>query len=178
MIILVGSVIVFIGFRGLVRDNPDAPPLRDVDYAQVVAPAAAETGWPVAAPAALPAGWTASSVRFQPPPGASWHLGILTGQRQGEQEYVGIEQSVSTVAKMVEAYVGEDAERAGSVQLPRPAADAAGSTQTQADWRRWTSPGSGDIAVTTMIGDQVLLVVTSGEEPLLRSAVSLLSLQS
>ena len=171
MVILLAFVVVFIAFRGLVRDNPDAPLVDPVDYAPVVGPAAAQTGWPVAAPDPLPEGWVARSVRFEPPPGPSWHLGIITD----EQEYVGIEQSVATVPSMLEAYVGEDAVADGAVELALPVApgDAAGDPVT---WRRWRD-GGGDIALTTRVDDQVLLVVTTGEEETLREAVDSLRLQ-
>ena len=171
MVILMASVLVFIGFRGLVRDNPDAPLVEPVDYAPVVAPAAEQTGWPVAAPDPLPEGWVARSVRFEAPPGPSWHLGMLTDQ----QQYVGIEQSLAAVPSMVEAYVGADAVADGSVQLPRPVAagEPAGEPVT---WRRWRDEG-GDIALTTRIDDQVLLVVATGGEQTLRRAIGTLRLQ-
>ncbi|QWC84300.1 DUF4245 domain-containing protein [Nocardioidaceae bacterium] len=175
MIILVLAVLVFIGFRGIVRDNPDAPPLRAIAYGQVLQPAAEQTGWPVAAPASLPQGWIATSVRWEPPAGANWHLGLLTS----DEEYVGIEQSASTTDAMVEEFVGEDAQRSGSVELTEPqdtlgsTGDSPGAATTQ--WQRWTG-SDGDVAVTTRVGEQTLLVVTTGTEEQLRSVVDSLRL--
>lgn len=112
MIVLLVVVVLFVGFRGAVRDQPDNR-VRPVDYAAPAAYAREQADF-VIAPRELPAGWVATSVRFTDGDEPAWHLGVLTE----EERYVGLEQASSgELDELVEEHVGEDAEEAGQVTL-------------------------------------------------------------
>jgi hypothetical protein len=126
--------------RLTVNHNVDAAPT--VDYAADVPAARKAAKFPLVAPPRLPTGWRATSVRFSPPPGAHWHLGVLTNH----QRYVGLEQSDDTVGSMVEQYVDANAARGAAV-------DVAGRP-----WTSFTDSG-GDLALVSRAGNTTTLVV-------------------
>lgn len=78
------------------------------------------------------------------------HLGVLTD----EGRYVGLEQSRSSEANMVEKYVDEEAVRGGTV-------DIEGDT-----WRIWTDEG-GDTALTRVEKGVTTLVVGTPDQDVL-----------
>ena len=155
MLVLLAVVGAFVVFRAVNRNEPESP-VRTVDYQQTLDYARDQADFPLPAPASLPEGWRATSVDFVPEP-LRWHLGLLTD----EDRYVGLEQSRSSVDKMVETYVDPEAIRGKPVQVE-------GQT-----WRTWTDEG-GDTALTRETGEVTTLVVgTAGLDVLVDFVESL-----
>lgn len=155
MIVALLAVGAFVGFRGLIRTQPDVQ-VPAVDYQQAREYGQDQVDFPLAAPESLPDGWRATSVRVVPQP-PRWHVGLLTD----EDRYVGLEQSRGSVAKMVETYVDQEAVEGEPVQV-------AGET-----WQTWTDEG-GDTALTRVEDDVTTLVVgTPGLEVLVDFVESL-----
>ena len=140
MLVLLAVIGAYVVFRAVNRNEPESP-VRAVDYLQTLDYARGQADFPLLAPTSLPEGWRATSVNFVPEP-VRWHLGVLTD----EDRYVGLEQSRSSVDKMVETYVDLEAVRGEPVQVE-------GLT-----WRTWTDEG-GDTALTREDGEVTTLVV-------------------
>ena len=140
MLVLLAVIGAYVVFRAVNRNEPESP-VRAVDYQQTLDYARGQADFPLLAPASLPEGWRATSVNFVPEP-VRWHLGVLTD----EDRYVGLEQSRSSLDKMVETYVDREAVRGEPVQVE-------GQT-----WRTWTDEG-GDTALTREDGEVTTLVV-------------------
>jgi hypothetical protein len=140
MIVLLAFVAVFVGFRAIVRDQPDNR-VQPVDY-QGPANYAREQVNFVVAPGELPEGWMATSVRLTQGDDPTWHLGTLTD----EEKYVGLEQAREDVDDMVAQHVGEDAEETGEVTV-------AGQR-----WQSWTDSDD-DRALVREAGGVTTLVV-------------------
>lgn len=149
MLVLLLVIAGFWAFRELNRTTPESP-VRTVDYVEVAEFARGEAGFNLLAPESLPSGWRATSATYTPPPDEAWHLGVLTA----EERYVGLEQATSSPESMVETYVGEEATRAGKVEI-------AGRS-----WTAWSDPG-GDQALVRR-GDEIttLVVGTAGRDVL------------
>ncbi len=165
LVLVVGA---FVLFRGSVRDNPDATPIRPVDYGAVTRVASEQTGWPVVAPADLPKGWVATSVTWTSEPGASWHLGMITKA----EEYVAIEEAEQPLqgeGGLLSEHVDADVERRGDVVLPT--SGAAGTS-----WAQWAG-ADGDLAISTEVDGHPLLLVTSGTLADLRAVTATLTLR-
>jgi hypothetical protein len=141
MVVLVGVVLAWVLLRSLTTPDPGSP-VQQVDYARDVPLARKAADFDLVAPRTLPKGWRATTVRFEPVPGAHWHLGVLTDKGR----YVGLEQGDRPVASMVEQYVDESAERTAPV-------DVAGSR-----WSTYTDAG-GDLALVRRAGRTTTLVV-------------------
>ena len=142
MLVLLAVVTAFVVFRAVNRVEPETP-VRAVDYQRTVEFARGNVDLPLLAPPELPAGWRATSVDFDEEP-ARWHLGVLTD----EEQYVGLEQSRSSLRTMVERHVDPEAVQGGPVQVE-------GRT-----WRTWTDEG-GDTALVRHAGGVTTLVVGS-----------------
>lgn len=148
MLVLLLVIAAFVAFRAINRTQPDNP-VRPVDYQQTLRYARDQADFPLLAPASLPRGWRATSVTFVPEP-VRWHLGVLTDQ----DEYVGLEQSRSSLATMVERYVDANAVEGRVVRVDgKP-------------WRRWTDAG-GDVALTRVQAGVTTLVVSDAGEDVL-----------
>jgi hypothetical protein len=141
LVVLLVVVLAWVGIRALASQDPDSPVQR-VDYAQDVPFARKAADFDLVAPPRLPVGWRATTVRFEPAPGAHWHLGVLTG----EKRYVGLEQGDQTIGSMVEEYVDPAARRGSAVTV---GADR-WSTYTDSD---------GDLALVRREGRTTTLVV-------------------
>jgi Protein of unknown function (DUF4245) len=144
MIVLVLVVAAFVLFRDLNRSEP-ASPVQPVDYQETLGFAQDAVGFALLAPPSLPDGWRATSATFVPEP-PRWHLGVLTD----ENRYIGLEQSRSSVDRMVETYVDREAVKGRPVQV-------AGET-----WQTWTDDG-GDTALTRVQDGVAVLVVGTPE---------------
>ncbi len=155
MLVLLAVIAAFVAFRALNRNNPDSP-VQPVDYQQTLDYARGQVDFPLLAPESLPKGWRATSVDFVPEP-PRWHLGVLTGQNR----YVGLEQSRTSVHDMVDKYVDPDAAPGRPVQVRGES------------WRSWTDPG-GDTALTLeQNGVTTLVVSTTGQDVLVGYVESL-----
>jgi hypothetical protein len=156
MVVLLLVIGAFVGFRDLNRTDP-ADPVKAVDYKSPLRFARDEAHFPVLGPTRLPEGWIATSARFENVDEESWHLGLLTGQR----EYVGLEQSGDSVSTMVEEFVDGDAVRGGDV------------TVDGAPWETWSS-ADGDRALVREAGDVTTLVVGTVPESTLEKFITTL----
>jgi hypothetical protein len=155
MLVLLAVIGAYVAFRAVNRNEPESP-VRAVDYQQTLDYARGQVDFPLLAPASLPEGWRATSADFVPEP-ARWHLGVLTD----EDRYVGLEQSRSSLEKMVETYVDREAVRGKTVQVEGEA------------WRTWTD-GDGDTALTRVDDEVTALVVgTAGLDVLVDYVESL-----
>ena len=148
MLVLVLVIVGFVLFRDLNRAQPEGP-VEAVDYQQSAAYADDQAGFDVLTPEQLPEGWKATSVEFVPRP-VRWHLGLLTD----EGEYVGLEQSESSVEDMVTTYVDDAPERGGEVPIDGKV------------WRSWTDD-EGDSALVRTDDGVVTLVVGPAEREVL-----------
>lgn len=129
LVVVVIAVAAFVGVRGLTQNNTPVP-VQTVDYHGWVRSGRADGRLLTLVPRPLPDGWRATSVDYTTGSDPRWHLGMLTSANR----YVGIEESWSSPAQMVQQYVDTSAERGGTVRI-------AGRT-----WRVWTDAG-GDYAV-------------------------------
>jgi hypothetical protein len=141
MVVIVLVVVAFVLFRDANRDDVQSP-VRTVDYTQPAEYARQQAGFELLAPKSLPEGWRATSVRFTPGEEERWHLGLLTDAG----DYVGLEQSGSSVDSMLETHVDPEAERGAPVTV-------AGER-----WQTWTDAG-GDLALARQDGETTTLVV-------------------
>lgn len=141
MIVLVGGIIGFVVLRDVNRDDPPSP-VRTIDYAPDAAYAREQAGFDVVAPETLPEGWRATTAGYVAGAGESWHLGLLTEQ----DRYVGLEQSASSTASMVEQHVDEDATAGDAVTVGGD------------EWTTW-SDDDGDLALVREEPGTTTLVV-------------------
>lgn len=100
MVATVVAVLLFVGFRSLIRDN-DSTPVPAVDWKISFQAARADGKLAVLAPPATPSGWKATSVSFTPGSDPAWHLGMLTPT----STYVGIEESRDDLGTLVADHV-------------------------------------------------------------------------
>jgi hypothetical protein len=148
MLVLLLVIGAYVAFRAVNRTQPENP-VRATDYKQTLDYGRRQADFHLLAPSSLPKGWRATSVSFVPDP-VRWHLGILTDK----DRYVGVEQSHTPLAKMVETYVDPAARRGGVVQVDgKP-------------WRSWSDSG-GDVALTRVRADVTTLVVSSAGQRVL-----------
>jgi hypothetical protein len=129
MVVTVLAVLAFVAFRAVTRDN-EATPVQAVDYSISLKAGRADKQLMVLAPEQLPAGWKATSATYTRGTKPAWHLGILTDKRN----YVGIEESKSTVEDLATEHVDANAKQGKDVTI-------GGET-----WQTFTDAG-GDYAV-------------------------------
>lgn len=159
MVVLVLVVLVFVAFRAVNREDATVE-VEAVDYAGPAEYAAETADFDVLVPAELPVGWKATSVRFDQGRDQTWHLGVLTA----DEKYLGLEQADRSVGDMVAAYVGEEAEQDGEVEVD-------GAT-----WQVFRDTADDDVALVTEDADVVTVVVGSVDEDTLSAyAASLTS---
>ena len=155
-LLLIGG---FVGFRALIRSNPDGTPTA-IDYRSEVRDLQ-RAGTEVVYPRALPTGWIATQVDYRPgtPPGIG--LSLLT---DGE-EYIGVQQDSRSVADLLTTYVDAHATGGDPVKIPGAITE---------DWTSWADDG-GDHALATTYGGGSLLVFGSASESDLRTVVEALT---
>lgn len=146
MLVLLLVIAAFLALRAVSRNNLPTP-VSSVDY-ETVREQARSNGHLIApAPDPMPRDWRATSVRYVPGPGPTWHLGLLTDAGK----YVGIEEAPRTPRDMVGEYLGADA----TPGVP--------TTIRLRTWQTWTESG-GDFALTLRTPDRTLLVGGSAGE--------------
>lgn len=132
MLIIVLVVLAFVAFRAILRDNPDAPPVRPAEWKPWFEAARQEGRIEVLEPAALPKGWIAKE--------ATYGAGLLrVALSTDENRYVGLQEADQSLAALVEQYVDKDA------AVGKPV------TIAGAEWQSWTDAG-GDYAVGRTAG--------------------------
>lgn len=103
-------VLALYGIGQFFTSTPDEP-TRSVEWKPAVESARRTADYPVLAPDALPDGWRATSARYVPKT-ERWTLGLL----DRDEEYLGIEQSRSSVKTVLER-VASGSEPAGSASV-------------------------------------------------------------
>ncbi len=159
MVVLVLVVLVFVAFRAVNRDDATVE-IEAVDYAGPADYAQDTADFAVLVPQELPEGWKATSVRFDQGRDQAWHLGVLTD----DEKYIGLEQADRSVGDLVAAFVGEETEEAGEVDVDGTA------------WQVYRDTADDDLALVTEDSDVVTVVVGSVDEDTLTAyAASLAS---
>jgi hypothetical protein len=159
MIVLVLAVLVFVVFRGTFRDTPEYE-LDHVDYRDLVVGLQQVGAQPVY-PAELPEGWfvkASSSVADAP----VLDLAFAAGD---EDHTAGLHQEDTSVQGLVSTYVGDTA---------RKDDDSAPLVTDLASWTSWTDT-DGDHAYTAEIGDDAVLVYSTGDPAELKELVESLT---
>lgn len=129
MVVTVLAVLAFAALRSL-NSDPEATPVRAVDYSTMLRAGRAEQVLQVMAPPRLPTGWKATSAGYDAGSAPTWHLGMLTDKGT----YVGVEEALGGVADLVAEHVDPDAEQGQDVTIE-------GET-----WQTWRD-AEGDYAV-------------------------------
>ena len=136
MVATVVFLAAYVGFRALIRDQPDIEP--DVDYASCVA-YLQEADVTVVYPASLPPGWRATSIDFESGEPPTWRIGMLTA----DDEFVGVVQQEEDAAELLDSYVDANPDEDG-VASPE-------NTLGVTSWRTWSDSG-GDHAFSAEVG--------------------------
>jgi hypothetical protein len=160
MLITVIAVVAFVGFRSLVRDEPDVEP-EGVDYLDTVGLAQDGDVEPVY-PAELPDGWIATRAEVLPDAPPGFDLAMLTD----DEDFVGMVWSGEPIDDLLAERVDdEDVEDADPLTVD-------GSVARQ--WNGYADQG-GDLAYAAEVGDHVVLVYGSAPADDLRTVVESLT---
>ena len=159
MIVTVGFVLVYVGWRALFRPDVENEP-APVEWTESVA-LAEEAGIPVVRPRELPDGWTATSVELRAGDDPRWGLGVLTD----DEQFIGIRQEDASVEELVRTYVDEDAVGGEDATVPSEVGDT---------WQTWSDDG-GDRGYSTELGDDAVLVYGSAPTEVIEQYLGLLT---
>jgi hypothetical protein len=146
MLVLLVVVGAFVVLRELGREELEVEP-EVIDYLPVVE-SVQESGLEVAYPPSLPEGWQTTSVDAGPADDVVFGLGMLTA----EDRFAGLRQESTTLEKLVEVYVDENAAAGEPIQ--------AGSGELAGEWRTFTDQ-DGDTAFGREAPNGTLLVYGS-----------------
>ena len=159
MIVLVLAVLAIVVFRGVFRDTPEYQP-EDIDYRELVV-SAQEAGLKPVYPAELADGWTVKDATYAAAADRpSYDLVFSTD----DGHTAGLHQEDASADSLVSTYVGNGASED----------DGADVTTDLGTWTSWTDT-DGDHAWTTDIGDDTVLVYSSGSTEGLRDLLESLT---
>jgi len=158
ILVLVVVVLAIVVFRGIFRTTPEYES-PDIDYLSLVT-TLQESGLEPVYPPALPDGWTVKDAAFTPGDSPVFDLTFATD----DERTAGLHQEDTSDRELITQYVGEDA----TEDDREPLTTALGS------WTPWTDT-DGDHAYTTEIGDDTVLVYSSGDPDALRDLVESLT---
>lgn len=158
MIVLVVAVFAIVLFRGAFRETPEyeAP---DIDYIELVT-SIQQLGLKPVYPPALPEGWSVKDASFPSGSRPSVDLVFTTG----DEKTAGIHQADESDRTLLGTYVGDGATEDGDTL-----------TTPLGTWTGWDDSADADHAWTTEIGDDTVLVYSSGDEADLRAFVESLT---
>lgn len=159
MIVLVLVVLGIVVFRGAFRDTPHYEP-EHVDYLELVT-SVQQAGLHPLYPPRLPDGWYAKGATFKPGDRPELDLVFTTD----DAHTVGLHQEDAGALDLVHEYVGGGASRADEVSVPGSAVPT---------WTQWDDT-DGDHAYTAEVGDETVLVYTTGGLAQLRDFVGTLT---
>lgn len=146
MIVLVVAVLAIVVFRSVFRDTPEYTP-EDIDYRELVV-SVQQAGLKPVYPAQLADGWSVKDATFAAAADRpSFDLVFSTD----DEHTAGVHQEDASADSLVATYVGEDATED----------DGAEVTTDVGTWTGWTDT-DGDHAWTTEVGDDTVLVYSSG----------------
>lgn len=155
MIVLVLVVLGIVVFRGAFRDTPDYQP-DDIDYLPLVF-GVQQLGHTVAYPPTIPEGWTTKATSDASEP--AFDLVFTTA----DEHTAGVHQGDTPTRELIDTYVGSNAGESGETL-----------TTPLGTWTGWRDTDA-DHAWTTEIGDESVLVYSSGDPDALRSLVESLT---
>lgn len=158
MIVLVVVVFGIIVFRGTFRDTPEYQP-DDVDYLEMVT-SIQQLGLEPVYPPTLPSGWYAKAASFEPSDRPAIDLAFTTA----DEHTVGLHQEDTGEAGLLDTYVGDGAQQNDDTL-----------TTDLGTWTGWDDSADSDHAWTTEIGDDTILVYSSGDPDELRTFVESLT---
>jgi hypothetical protein len=146
MIVLVLVVLGIVVFRGAFRDTPDYEP-EHIDYLELVT-SVQQLGLKPLYPPELPAGWYVKNASFAAGDRPVFDLVFATA----DDHTAGLHQQDTSERELLTKYVG-----AGVTE------DEGGELTTDvATWTAWTDT-DGDHAYTAEVGDDAVLVYSSGD---------------
>lgn len=158
MIVLVLAVLAIVIFRGAFRDTPEYEP-QHLDYRDLVT-SVQQLGLTPVYPPEVPDGWFAKDASFDASDRPSFDLVFATA----DDHTAGIHQEDASARSLIATYVGD-----GTTQDDDdPLVTDVGS------WDSWTDT-DGDHAWTTELGDETVLVYSSGDAGELRTLVESLT---
>lgn len=157
MIVLVLVVLGIVVFRGTFRDTPEYQ-RSDIDYPDLVRSVQEAGMEPVYAPL-LPAGWSVKDAAFEQ--GEPWVLDVIFAT--DDERTAGIHQEDVSERELLDAYVGEEATESGDTL-----------TTPVGTWTGWTDSDD-DHAWTVEVGDETVLIFSSGDADELRGLVESLT---
>ena len=157
MIVLVLVVLGIIVFRGAFRETPDYEP-EHIDYLELVR-SIQQLGLEPVYPPSLPADWYAKAASFRPGDRPAVDVAFTTA----DERTLGVHQEDASERDLLTTYVGAGARR--NDQTLRTDLGV---------WTGWDDTDS-DHAWTTEIGDDTVLVYSSGDTEELRAFVESLT---
>lgn len=157
MIVLVLVVFAIVVFRGTYRDTPEYTP-SDVDYDALVE-SVQEAGLGPVHALELPAGWSVKDASYRP--GERPVLDVVFAT--DDERTVGIHQEDASEQDLLDTHVGEEATETGATL-----------TTAVGTWTGWIDSDD-DHAWTTEVGDETVLVYSSGDPDELRAFVETLT---
>ena len=157
MIVLVLAVFAFVIFRGTFRDTPEYQPDR-IDYPALVT-SVQDLGFRAVYAPELPQGWTVKAASFDSGERPALDVVFTTD----DERTAGIHQEDASERDLLDTYVGEGAQEDGETL-----------TTAVGTWTGWQDTDS-DHAWTTEVGDDTVLVFSSGDADALRTFVESLT---
>src|SRR4051794_2003896 len=158
MIVLVLVVLAIVSVRAVFRETPDYEPVH-IDYRELVT-SVQQAGMKPLYPPELPDGWYVKDASFVSGDRPSLDLVFATD----DDHTAGLHQEDTDERSLLTTYVGpgvsEDRDR--------------GLTTDVATWTAWTDT-DGDHAYTAKVGDDSVLVYSSGDPDALRGLVESLT---
>ena len=155
MIVLVLVVLAIVLFRGAFRNTPDYQP-QDIDYLDLVF-GVQQLGVTPAYPPELPDGWTTKATSEAGD--TAFDLVFTTA----DEHTAGVHQADAGTRELIDTYVGGSAGETDD-----------SLTTALGTWTGWDDT-DGDHAWTTDLGDETVLVYSSGDPDALRSLVESLT---
>lgn len=158
MIVLVVVVFGIVIFRGTFRDTPEYQP-DDVDYLEMVT-SIQQLGLKPVYPPTLPDGWTTKTASFDSGQRPAIDMAFTTA----DEHTVGVHQADAGASDLLHTYVGD-----GAVDNQQTLRTDLG------EWTGWDDTADADHAWTTEIGDDTVLVYSSGDPDELQAFVESLT---
>lgn len=157
MIVLVLIVLGIVAFRGTFRDTPEYQP-PDIDYREMVL-SIQQLGLEPVYPPVLPEGWKVKDASFDS--GSRPAVDLVFATDDGRT--AGVHQADESERTLLDTYVGDAVSRNDEAL-----------TTDLATWTGWEDT-DGDHAWTTKVGDDAVLVYSSGDADELRTLVESLT---
>lgn len=157
IIVLVLVVLGIVVFRGAFRNTPEYQP-DDVDYQEMVA-SIQQLGLEPVYPPALPDGWSTKTASFDSGTRPEVDMVFTTD----DEHTAGVHQADASTTDLLVTYVGDGTSESGDTL-----------TTSVGTWTGWDDTDD-DHAWTTQVGEDTVLVYSSGDADALRTFVQSLT---